>query len=73
MHADRKPLSLKEQQEYLVSSLPNVGLNLAKELLKNFKTVKNVVNAKEDDLKNIDKIGDKKAKGINEVINKEYK
>lgn len=71
MHA-RKPLALKEQQEYFISSLPNIGPSLAKELLKNFKTVKNVVNAEEDQLKEVKKLGDKKAKKLDHVFNKEY-
>jgi Fanconi anemia group M protein len=72
MHADRKPLSLKEQQEYFMSALPNIGLNLAKELLKEFKSVKNVVNASEEELKKVEKIGDIKAKKIKEVVEGEY-
>jgi len=38
-----KPLTLKEQQEYFISALPSIGPNLAKELLKKFKTVKQIV------------------------------
>jgi Fanconi anemia group M protein len=72
MHADRKPLSLKEQQEYIVSALPNVGGTLAKELLKKFKTIKKIVNAKEERLKKVGKIGEIKAKKIREVLDKEY-
>jgi Fanconi anemia group M protein len=72
MHADRKPLSLKEQQEYVVSALPNVGGTLAKELLKKFKTIKKIVNAKEDKLQKVGKIGGIKAKKIREVLDKEY-
>ena len=30
LHADRKPSTLKEQQEFLVSSLPGINLTLAK-------------------------------------------
>jgi Fanconi anemia group M protein len=71
-HADRKPLTLKEQQEYIISALPNVGMNLAKELLKKFGSVKNIINASEDELKQVDKLGDKKAKGIKEVSDSEY-
>jgi len=72
MHADKKPLSLKEQQEYVVSSLPNVGPGLAKPLLRKFKTIKKMVNAKEEQLQKVDKIGEKKAKKIREVLDKEY-
>jgi len=72
MHTEKRTLSLKDQQEYVVSSLPNVGPNLAKELLKKFKTVKKVVNASEEKLKKVEKIGDKKAKKIREVLDEEY-
>jgi Fanconi anemia group M protein len=72
MHADKKPLTLKEQQEYIISSLPNVGPGLAKPLLRKFKTIKKLVNAKEEQLKKVEKIGEKKAKKIREVLDKEY-
>jgi len=67
-----KGSSLKSQQEYLVSSLPNIGLPVAKELLNNFKTIKNIVNASEAELRRIDLIGEKKAKQIKEIFNEEY-
>jgi len=68
----QKPLTLKEQQEYIVSSLPGVGPTLSKPLLKKFKTVKKVINASEDKLKKIDLIGEKKAKRIKEVLESDY-
>ena len=63
-----KPISLKEQQEYIVSSLPNIGGALAKPL----KTVKKLINASEEQLKKVNLIGEKKAKKIREVIDIEY-
>ncbi len=71
-HAEKRVLSVQEQQEYIVSSLPNIGLNLAKELLKHFKSVKNVVNASEDELKQVEGVGEKKAKSIKDAVEKEY-
>jgi len=68
----QKPLTLKEQQEYVVSSLPGVGPTLSKPLLKKFKTVKKVINASEDNLKKIELIGEKKAKRIKEVLESDY-
>ena len=68
----QKPLTLKEQQEYIISSLPGVGPTLSKPLLKKFKTVKKVINASEDKLKKIDLIGEKKAKRIKEVLESDY-
>lgn len=72
LHADRKPMSQKELQEYIVSSFPSVGSAVAKGLLLNFKCVKNIVNASEDDLKKVDKVGDKIARGIKEIVEKDY-
>ncbi len=69
----RKPLTLKEQQEYIVEGLPGVGPTLAKSLLKKFKSVKHVVNAKQEKLKKVDKIGEKKSKAIREVLDSKYK
>ncbi|MBI4145359.1 DEAD/DEAH box helicase [Candidatus Woesearchaeota archaeon] len=71
-HADKKPMTLKESQEYVVSSLPNIGPNLAKELLKAFGSVKNVINASDEELKKVEGVGEKKAQGIKDVSEKEY-
>jgi len=68
----RKPLSLKGQQELIIESLPGVGNTIAKSLLKEFKSVKSIINAKEEKLKKIDKIGPKKAKKIKEVLDSLY-
>jgi len=71
-HADRKPMTLKEQQEYLVSALPSVGPALARELLKHFKTAKHVITATPDELKTVPGVGDKIAQAIQYVAHKEY-
>ncbi|MBU1204527.1 MAG: Hef nuclease, partial [Nanoarchaeota archaeon] len=72
LHGERKPLTLKEQQEYIISSLPGVGPGLARPLLKKFKTVKKVVNAKQEKLEKVEKIGPKKAAEIKRVTESEY-
>ncbi|MFC1727840.1 DEAD/DEAH box helicase [Nanoarchaeota archaeon] len=71
-HTERKPLTLKEQQEYIISALPNVGPVLAKELLKYFGSVRDVMNASADRLTNVEKVGEKKAKGVRDVVDKGY-
>jgi len=73
VHADRKPTSLKEQQEYFISSLPGINLTLSKPLLKHFKTIKNIVNASAEELMKVEKIGPQKAKQIKDVVEGEYK
>ena len=72
LHGARKPLTLKEQQEYIASALPNVGPILAKEMLKYFGSIRNIVNASEDRLKNVGNVGEKKAKGIKDVVDGDY-
>jgi Fanconi anemia group M protein len=71
-HAEKRAMTLQEQQEFVVCALPNVGLNLAKELLAHFKSVKNIVNASEAELKEVDGVGEKKAKGIKDASEREY-
>ncbi|MEK6949265.1 MAG: DEAD/DEAH box helicase [Nanoarchaeota archaeon] len=72
MHSEKKAMSIKDQQEYVISSLPGVGSVLAKPLLKYFKSVKNVVNAEQKELENVEGIGKKKAEKIKEIVDREY-
>lgn len=69
----RKPATVRELQEYLVESLPLVGQQTAKELLKNFKSIKNIVNAPEKELLKIEKLGKKKVQRIREIMDTEYR
>ncbi|NTV24213.1 MAG: Hef nuclease, partial [Nanoarchaeota archaeon] len=71
MHS-AKPDSIREQQEYVVSSLPGVGSGLAKPLLKHFSSIKKIVNATEDELREVDLIGEKKARKIRDLLDSEY-
>jgi Fanconi anemia group M protein len=68
----RVPETLKEQQEYLISSLPGISLVRAEALLEHFKTPKNVFNASAKELKEVKGIGEKIAEKIKEVIEKEH-
>lgn len=71
-HGSKKPLSVKELQEYIVASLPGVGSTLARPLLEKFRTVRKIFKADEAELKEVELIGEKKAKSISEVLDKEY-
>lgn len=73
VHADRKPMNVKEQQEYIITSFPSLGPSLVKPILKEFKTLRNFVNASEEELKKVPLLGDKKAKQIKDVVNAEWK
>ena len=71
-HHYSKPMDVKEQQEYFISALPNIGMGGARPLLKHFKSVKNIVNASEDELKEVDLIGPKKSKALKELFDKDW-
>ena len=71
-HGNRKQMVLKEAQKYIVSAIPGVGPTLSEPILKRFKTVKNIANAREEDFLEIEKIGEKKARSIFEIFNEEY-
>lgn len=70
-HVSKRTSSLKDEQLYFVSALPNIGLKLAKGLLEEFKTPVKIVNASLDELKKVEKIGEEKAKKLREVFDKE--
>ena len=72
VHPEKKNLSIREQQEYVISSFPGVGSTLSKPLLKHFKSVKNVVNAEQKELEKVEKIGKKKAEKIRDILDREY-
>ncbi|XRP97767.1 DEAD/DEAH box helicase [Methanocaldococcus sp. 16A] len=65
-------MSLKEQQKFIVESLPDVGGALAERLLKHFKTVENVFTAKEEELMKVEGVGKERAKKIREVLTAKY-
>jgi len=73
IRTEKKPLTLYEQQLYIVESLPNIGPVTAKKLLEEFSSVKDIINASEADLKTVEGIGDKIAKGIIEVVDSGFR
>ena len=68
----RKPFTLKEQQEYLIESLPGIGALLSKSLLQKFSSPVNILNSAESQLKETSGIGKKKAKAIRQVLDSPY-
>jgi ERCC4-type nuclease len=71
LRGSKRTWSVEEQQQFLVEGLPLVGPKLAKSLLKEFKSPITLLNASEDDLTKIDKLGPKKAKLIRELLDVE--
>ncbi|MDL2246161.1 DEAD/DEAH box helicase [Methanobrevibacter sp. OttesenSCG-928-K11] len=72
IRTDKKPVSLWEQQLFIVESLPNVGPVNAKKLLEHFGTVDKVINASEEELQEVEGIGKKIAQNIRKVVESKY-
>ncbi|MBA7684051.1 UvrABC system protein C [subsurface metagenome] len=69
LHVKKKSLDKKEQLQFIIESFPGIGPKTAKKLLEKFKTIKNIANASEEELREV--IG-KKAEIIKKIINDEY-
>ncbi len=69
---EKKPLTTKEQQEFIIESLPGIGPSLAKSLLLEFKTVKSLINAEPEKIQKVDKMGPKKTEEIIRILNEFY-
>ncbi len=73
IRTQKKPLTLKEKQLFIIESLPHIGSVNARRLLKSFGTIKDIVNASEKELKKVEGIGDKIAKEIRHVLDSKFK
>lgn len=72
-HGKKSASTLAEQQEYLISSISNIGPRAAKNLLSYFGSVEAVMRADIEELKKVKQIGPKTAARIREVIESPYK
>ncbi|ASJ01683.1 DEAD/DEAH box helicase [Thermococcus gorgonarius] len=72
LRSEKKALTLAERQRLIVEGLPNVSATLAKRLLKHFGNVERVFTATEEELKEVEGIGEKKAREIRKVITAPY-
>jgi len=73
IHGHKTARTLKEQQEYLVSAIPSVGPAVARNLLKHFGTIENIVIASKEDLQEVELVGSKTAERIRELVGEKYK
>lgn len=64
--------TITQQQEFLVSGLPDISIVRAKALLKKFKNPLKIFNASEKELQEVEGIGPKIAKKIKELLEKDY-
>jgi len=68
----KKPQSMKEQQEFLISALPGIGIVVARNLLNYFGSIKSVVNASKEELQALDGVGEKISERLWVLFNEKY-
>jgi ERCC4-related helicase/ERCC4-type nuclease len=73
VHGHKTARTLKEQQEYLISSIPSVGPAVARNLLRHFGSIERVMNATQEELQEVEKVGPRIAERIRELVGGEYK
>ncbi len=69
---ERKPHTLQEQQEFLLSSLPGIGVVMARSLLGHFGSIKNIITAPQEELMKVEGIGEKTAERLQKLFWEEY-
>ncbi len=72
-HGKKPAASLREQQEYIISALPNIGIVTARNLLRQFKTVGGILTASKEDLMKVEHVGEKTAEYIKELLDAGYR
>ncbi|RLM68056.1 Hef nuclease [Halorubrum sp. Atlit-8R] len=72
VHGEKTTKTRAEQQEYVVSSIADIGPVTARSLLEHFGTVEAVMTAREEDLLEVDGVGQVTAERIREVVGSEY-
>ncbi|WP_229389279.1 DEAD/DEAH box helicase [Methanosarcina sp. DH2] len=72
-HGKKSASTLAEQQEYLISSISNIGPKAARNLLLHFGSVEAIMRADTEELKGVKLIGPKTAARIREVLESPYK
>ena len=69
LNVKKKTRDKKEQIQFIIEGFPGIGPKTSKKLLKEFRTIQNVINASEEDLK---KILGKRASIVKKIIEDRY-
>lgn len=72
LHGKRSRLSQTEIKEYIVSSLPGIGQVAARNLLKHFGSVENVMTAPLEELMKVERVGYKTADRVRKLAGGRY-
>ncbi len=69
LNAKKKSLNKKEQIQYIIEGFPGIGPKSAKKLIGKFGSIKNIINASDEELKEV--LG-KKAEIFRDLVDSEY-
>ncbi|MFW5978339.1 MAG: ERCC4 domain-containing protein, partial [Halohasta sp.] len=72
VHGEKGAKTRAEQQEYVVSSIADIGPVTARALLEHFGTVEAVMTARKEDLRDVTGVGEVTADTIRDVVGSEY-
>jgi len=72
VRGEKRAMSADEGKIFIVEGLPNVSTVLAKRLLDHFGSVEAIFSASAEELKKVDGIGEKIAKGIRDILTSDY-
>lgn len=72
LHGSRSKMSPQQQILYIVSAFPDLGTTIAENLLERFGNIQNIVNASDDELQAVNKVGKKTAAQIRDVASRYY-
>jgi ERCC4-related helicase len=72
VRGEKIAMSLRERQQFIIEGLPNVSAVIAKRLLDNFGSIKDIVNASEEELRQVNGVGKQIASEILEVLHAHY-
>jgi len=69
---EKTPMSLREQQQFVIEGFPNISSVIAKRLLDHFGSIRDIVNASEDELMEVKGVGKNISSEILEILNARY-
>ena len=72
IRGEKTQMSMTERQEFIIEGLPNISAVLAKRLLAHFGSIKDIANASEEELRQVNGVGKNIASEILKVLHSEY-
>jgi Fanconi anemia group M protein len=72
IRGEKTQMSLRERQQFLIEGLPNVSAVIARRLLDHFGSIRDIANASERELCEVDGVGKNIASEIIRVLNSNY-